>query len=491
MDRMRILVAASEATPFAKTGGLGDVVGALPKELARLGHEVVVFLPQYKSVDLQAHRTQKLDWTVTIPVAGKNQGAQLESVRDRKLPLTHYFVHNEPLFGRDGIYVDPRTGTDYVDNDLRYSFFARAVMESLRELGWKPDIIHVHDWQAGIIPVLLRTVYASDSFFRGVKSVLTIHNLAYQGVFPRERFTNLSLPEELFYATGPLEFYEKVNFLKGAIMFADRITTVSPNYAREIQSDPEFGCGMEGVLRNRANDVVGILNGVDYTVWSPSRDRVIPYRYHLPNLSGKRSTQVELLNRAGLPVRERTPVIGMISRLVDQKGLDLIDAAADRLFGRDIQMLVLGTGEQRYHDQLLRLQKQYPDKLKVWLTFDDDLAHWIEAGSDIFLMPSRFEPCGLNQMYSLKYGTVPIVHLVGGLADTVDDYNPDTGEGTGFVFTDYTPEAMLAAVDRASELFTRKRAWTRLMKSGMKQDFSWASSAARYQELFGQLVTPT
>jgi len=274
-------------------------------------------------------------------------------------------------------------------------------------------------------------------------------------------------------------------------MFADRITTVSPNYAREIQSDPEFGCGMEGVLRNRANDVVGILNGVDYTVWSPSRDRVIPYRYHLPNLSGKRSTQVELLNRAGLPVRERTPVIGMISRLVDQKGLDLIDAAADRLFGRDIQMLVLGTGEQRYHDQLLRLQKQYPDKLKVWLTFDDDLAHWIEAGSDIFLMPSRFEPCGLNQMYSLKYGTVPIVHLVGGLADTVDDYNPDTGEGTGFVFTDYTPEAMLAAVDRASELFTRKRAWTRLMKSGMKQDFSWASSAARYQELFGQLVTPT
>lgn len=488
MDRMRILIAASEAAPFAKTGGLGDVVGALPKELAKLGHEVVVFLPRYKSIDLARYRTQRLDWTVTVPIAGRNFGAQLESLRDRKLPLSHYFVHNEPFFGREGIYVDPSTGSDYVDNDQRFSFFSRAVLESLKQLGWKPDIVHVHDWQAGLMPVLLRTVYSADSFFAGIKSVLTIHNLAYQGVFPRERFTDLALPEELFYATGPLEFYEKVNFLKGAIMFSDRITTVSPNYASEIQSSTEMGSGLDGVLRNRSDDLVGILNGVDYTVWSPSRDKVIPYRYHIPNLSGKRSTQVELLNNAGLPVRERTPVIGMITRLVDQKGLDLVVAAGERLFQRDVQVLVLGTGEERYHDQLMRFQQQFPDKLKVWLTFDDNLAHWIEAGSDVFLMPSRFEPCGLNQMYSLKYGTVPIVHRVGGLADTVEDYDPETGQGTGFVFSDYTPEAMLSAIDRAIELFARKRPWTKLMKTGMRKDFSWASSAEEYQKLFKNLT---
>ncbi|MFH1372860.1 MAG: glycogen synthase GlgA [bacterium] len=485
---MKILIAASEMAPYVKTGGLGDVVGALPEALARLGHQVKVFVPLYRAIDERLYSLRPLDWTANITVNGRPVPVSLETRRHRRLPLETCFVENTDYFGRRDLYRDPATGTDYSDNDERFIFFARAVLESLRRIDFKPDIIHVHDWQAALIPVYLKTT-AAELLFSEIKTVLTIHNLAHQGVFHGERFPMLNLPPALFEPTASFEFYEQVNFMKAAIIYADKITTVSPRYAAEIQSSSELGCGLDGVLQQRRDDLVGILNGVDYSVWSPSRDRRIPHRYHINNLSGKRMNKVALLGRAGLPVRPRSPLIGIISRLVDQKGFDLIAAAADRLFEMDIQMVVLGTGEEKYHRLLADLERKYPDKLRVWLTFDEVLAHFIEAAADIFLMPSRFEPCGLNQMYSLKYGTVPVVREVGGLVDTVVDYDPTGGEGTGFVFSEYEPEAMLNALSRAAELYARPRQWMKLMKAGMRQDFSWARSARLYEKLFEQLLS--
>lgn len=485
---MKILVAASELAPFAKTGGLGDVVGALPKALAALGHEVKTFIPRYRSIDEDIHRLEALDWTLDIPVDQRRLTMSVEVHRDKKSKVEGYFINSETYFDRRELYRDGKTGTDYTDNDERFIFFSRGVLETIKKIGFKPDVIHVHDWQAGLVPVYLKTSYLQDSFLTGIKTVLTIHNLAYQGLFNKNRYRKLNLPDKLVDAMGPFEFYGKVNFLKAAITYADRITTVSPRYAVEIQSSGELGCGLEGVLQKRSSDVSGILNGVDYTVWSPSRDKNLPYTYHVNNLSGKRMNKVELLGEAKLPIREKTPLIGVISRLVDQKGFDLITRAADRLFEMNIQMILLGTGEEKYHQLFRAIEKRHPEKFRTYLTFDDALAHRIEAAADIFLMPSRFEPCGLNQMYSLKYGTVPIVREVGGLADTVVDYDPDSGEGTGFVFTEYTPEGMLEAVKRAVALFGKRRSWTKLMKAGMRQNFSWKKSAQKYHELFEQLV---
>jgi len=486
---MKILVAASESAPFAKTGGLGDVVGALPKALAKLGHEVKTFIPRYGSIDENAFPLETLDWSAEIPIHQRRLPMSVGVFKDKKSKLESYFIANEAFFDRRELYRDSKTGADYADNDERFIFFNRGVLKTIKEIGFKPDVIHVHDWQAGLIPVYLKTNHAQDSFFEGIKTVLTIHNLAYQGVFTRDRFRKLNLPDNLVDALGPFEFYGKVNFLKAAITYTDKITTVSPRYAMEIQSSQELGCGLDGVLRDRSSDVSGILNGVDYTVWSPSRDKTLPYPYHVNNLSGKRMNKVELLGEAKLPIREKTPLIGIISRLVDQKGFDLIAQVADKLFEMNIQMVLLGTGEQKYHQLFKNLERKHPEKLRVYLMFDDTLAHRIEAAADIFLMPSRFEPCGLNQMYSLKYGTVPIVREVGGLADTVVDYNSDSGEGTGFVYKPYTPEALLTAVQRAVELFAKRRSWTKLMKAGMRQNFSWEKSAQKYSNLFEQLVS--
>lgn len=485
---MKILVAASEMAPFAKTGGLGDVLGALPRAFAGLGHEVKTFIPRYSSIDENIYPLQPLDWSLDVPVEPRPMPMTVEVLRDKKRRLESYFIDNEDYFDRRELYRDSKTGADYADNDERFVFFAHGVLETIKKIDWKPDVIHVHDWQAGLIPVYLKTIYAEDSFLAGIRTVLTVHNLAYQGVFDKERFLKLNLPDDLFHPTAPFEFYGKVNFLKAAILFADKITTVSPQYAMEIQSSEELGCGLQGVLRERRDDLTGILNGVDYAIWSPSRDKNIPYRYHINNLSGKQMNKVELLGEAKMPIRAKTPLIGVISRLVDQKGFDLIADAAEQLFELNIQMVLLGTGEEKYHQLFTELEKKYPGKLRVYLTFDEALAHRIEAASDIFLMPSRFEPCGLNQMYSLKYGTVPLVREVGGLVDTVIDYNPESGEGTGFVFHEYTPEALLGTVRRAVELFAKKRRWTKLMKAGMRQDFSWVQSAQKYTQLFEQLA---
>ncbi|MBN1212636.1 MAG: glycogen synthase GlgA [candidate division Zixibacteria bacterium] len=480
---------ASEAAPYARTGGLGDVLGALPRALSHRGHQVKVFIPRYGSVDFDHFPVRTLDNSFEVDVDGKKYPVSFEACYDRRSNSETVFVNNKDFFDRSELYRDSGTGKDYTDNDERFIFFNRAVLEMLKAMNWQPDIIHVHDWQAGLIPVYLKTLYKDDSFFSVSRTILTIHNLGYQGVFEGKRYRKLGLPEELFYpVSGPFEFYEKVNFLKAAIIYADFVTTVSEKYAEEIQSTQELGAGLMDVLKERRASLRGIVNGVDYRLWSPSKDKKIPFRYNKNNLTGKRENRVILLNQAGLPHRDKVPLVGIISRLADQKGFDLIAESADKLFAMNLQMVVLGTGELKYHDLFIELEKRYPDKLKVYLTFDDDLAHLIEAGADMFLMPSRYEPCGLNQLYSLKYGTVPIVRAVGGLADTVVNYNPDTGQGTGFVFEKYSPETLVETVQRAISIFTRKKAWTKLMKAGMARDFSWAKAAEKYAALYEELA---
>ncbi|RKX27798.1 MAG: glycogen synthase GlgA [Candidatus Zixiibacteriota bacterium] len=488
MGKLKILMAAPEAGPFVRTGGLGDVMSALPAALAREGHDVKVFIPRYGIIDGTHHGIKRQDIRAEVSLEDQVYEVSTEHVNDGMSGAELVFVANPELFDRPDLYQDPATGKDFTDNYLRFAFFCRAVIEIVKELRWQPDVIHVHDWQAALIPVYLKSIYADDEFFAHTRTILTIHNLAFQGLFEAEQFPGLDLPEEMFYSeTGELEFYGSVNFLKAGIVMADAITTVSEQYSKEIQTK-EFGCGLEGVLQTRADDLHGIVNGVDYSVWSPSRDKLIPCRYGLLNLSGKRTSRVELLGKAGLPIRDTAPLVGMITRLTEQKGLDLLVDGAKELFELNLQMIILGNGEERYHEALQELETMYPDKLKVFLEFNDSLAHQIQAGSDAFLMPSRYEPCGLNQLYALKYGTVPVVRKVGGLADTVIDYDKRTGEGTGFVFEDYDADEMIATLRRVVELYGRRQPWTRLMKAGMNLDYSWDASARKYSELFQSLV---
>lgn len=484
MEKLKILFASPEVVPFVKTGGLADVAGMLPRMLADTGHDVKVTLPDYSLINPEYRARISPDLSFEVVTGNGPETATLGRMPGRSESLEFLFLGNHGYFDRPALYVDPDTGLDYVDNDLRFIFFCRGVLELMKRLGWRPDIIHANDWQTALLPTFLATSYKGDPFFENTRTVYTIHNLAYQGVFPAESFPHLGLDEGLFHPLGPFEFWGKVNFMKAAIMYASVLNTVSERYAVEIQSSDEYGCGLEGVLRSRNEDLYGIVNGVDYDEWSPSRDKYIPYKYRLSNLAGKKKNKVELIGRLGLPHREQAPLIGIITRLDDQKGLDLIAVAADDIFSLDIQMVVLGTGNKKYHDLLRKLETRYPDKLKALLTYDNEMAHWIEAGADIYLMPSRYEPCGLNQLYSLKYGTPPVVRATGGLADTIKDVDETTGSGTGFVFEKYDPEEMLGALKRAVSMYSRKRSWRAIMKAGMNQDFSWKSSAAGYTELY-------
>lgn len=486
---MKILMVASEAGPYARTGGLGDVMGALPGALAERGHDVKVMLPRYGAIDGSAHNlTTRLE-SVAVPDGDGVTPAMIKHAEARAGDPEFLFVGHREYFGRRELYVDPATGKDFVDNDRRFAFFSRAVLETVKALDWTPDIIHVHDWQAALVPVYLKSRYADDEFFAATGTVLTIHNLGYQGLFDEDRFADLDLPDDLAYAgTGALEFYEQINYLKGGIITADKITTVSERYAQEIQATEEFGCGLQGVLAGRTEDVSGIVNGVDYSIWSPGHDRKIAHRYEPDDMSGKKMSRSKLLSKAGLPDTDGCALIGMITRMDTQKGIDLVVEAAAELFDMKVQLVILGTGNEKIEEQLQQLERQYPDQFKVFLEFNDTLAHEIQAGSDLFLMPSRYEPCGLNQLYALKYGTVPVVRAVGGLADTVIDYQ-DARHGTGFVFDEYTSAAMLQAVERAVKLFAADEAWSRLVQAGMKCDFSWSKSAARYEALFQSITS--
>ncbi len=488
---LNILFVSSEVDPFAKTGGLADVSAALPQTIKELDHEIRVIMPRYGCINERKSRLHQMIRLndITIPIGSKTFPLTVKSsfLTNNQVKVQVYFVDNSDLFGRTGLYVHPESKKDYHDNDERFFFFDKAILELLKHLGWQPDIIHCNDWQTGLIPAYLKTIYRDDPFYAETKTVITVHNMAYQGVFPKSSFPKTGLPANLLAEDG-IEAYGNINLLKSGLVFADAITTVSEKYAEEIRTSEEYGCGLQEIVKRRKGDLTGIVNGIDYTQWDPSVDALIPHRYDARSVDLKIENKKELLRQMGLPFNEQTPLIGIISRLADQKGFDLIGEVLDELMHLGLQLVILGTGEKRYHDLFEKAHKKFPTTIGLSLTFNNDLAHLIEAGSDMFLMPSRYEPCGLNQLYSLRYGTVPIVRATGGLDDTIEDYVASTGEGTGFKFSDYQSQAMLRAVQRAVHTFADRAAWRKLMRNGMAKDFSWETSARKYIQLYRNLV---
>ena len=474
---MRVVFAASECVPFSKTGGLADVVGALPRALAALGHQVSVYVPRYRQTKLVNAETVVA--SVTVPFDDHYRFCSVVSGGSHA-GVDFYFVEYPLYFDRDALYGT--SAGDYPDNAERYALFSRAVLEASKILG-APDVFHCHDWQSALIPVLLRTQYEGDPAFRDTATVFTIHNMGYQGLFPPETLPLLTLPWDLFTISN-MEFFGQVNFLKGALVFSDFVTTVSKKYSQEIQTT-EFGFGLEGVLRDRAATVTGILNGVDYDEWSPEKDKFLAAKFSPADLSGKAQCKKDLLTAFGMANADPAlPVIGIVSRFAAQKGFDLIAQIMDRLAREEVIIVALGAGDKQYEEMFLRLNKQFPQKIAVKVAYDNAIAHKIEGGSDMFLMPSRYEPCGLNQIYSLKYGTVPIVRSTGGLDDTIDPWDVRTGKGTGFKFTEYNGESLLLTIRKALQAFHDQTSWQTLMRNGMGKDFSWNASAREYVRVY-------
>jgi starch synthase len=474
---MHIAFAASECVPFSKTGGLADVVGALPRALAALGHQVSVYIPRYRQTKLNDPQT--VVRSITIPFDDKYRFCSVVAA-GATAGVRFYFVEYPQYFDREALYGSP-TG-DYPDNAERFAMFSRAVLEASKILG-VPHVFHCHDWQSALVPVMLRTLYAEDPAFRDVATVFTIHNMGYQGLFPPDTLPLLMLPWDLL-TISKMEFFGQVNFLKGALVLSDYVTTVSKKYSQEIQTT-EYGFGLEGVLRQRAATVTGILNGVDYDEWSPQTDKFAVAKYSPQDLSGKLQCKHDLLHAFGVTNADsRVPVIGIVSRFAAQKGFDLIAQIMDRLAREEMIVVALGAGDKPYEEMFLRLNKQFPNKIAVKVAYDNAIAHKIEAGADMFLMPSRYEPCGLNQIYSLKYGTVPIVRATGGLDDTIEPWDARTGKGTGFKFTDYTGEALLATIKQALLAYRDPSSWQTLMRNGMSRDFSWGASAREYGKIY-------
>ena len=477
---MKIVFVASECVPFSKTGGLADVVGALPKCLAGRGHEVSVVLPRYRKTPAGPVLLRNL----SIPVGEELHFPDIQDGRAQE-GVRYFFVDYPPYFDRDGLYVDG--GADYPDNAQRFALFARAALELMKRTG-VPELIHCHDWQSALVPVLLKSQHAKDPALGRVPVVFTVHNLGYQGLFPRQTLAALGLPESLFTMEA-LEFYGQVNLLKGGLVFADFVSTVSRKYAQEIQTE-EYGHGLDGVIRHRAATVTGIVNGVDYSQWSPETDKFLAANYSVEKLDGKRACKKDLLEQFRLPAADlKKPLVGIVSRFATQKGFDLIAEVADELMENDLKVVALGTGEPEFEKLFRELAERFPKKFAVRIAYDNALAHKIEGGSDMFLMPSRYEPCGLNQIYSLKYGTVPVVRATGGLDDTIEPFDSRTGRGTGFKFAEYAGEALLDCVEQAVHVYGRNpEAWRRLVENGMRKDFSWNVSAADYERLYEQVV---
>jgi starch synthase len=480
---MRILHVASEVVPYSKTGGLADVLGALPKALGTLGHEVMVVTPRYRSIDPERFGLARRLRGLAVPLGHDTVGV---GVYEGQLPATPrvriFLIDHPPSFDRDGLYGDERG--DFADNARRFSLLASAALALAAEFGSWPEIVHGHDWQAG--PAIL---YAKRRFadLPPPKTVFTIHNLAFQGLFPAHLIDELGYPRESFNPDG-YEYYGQISLLKAGLALADRLTTVSPRYAREIQT-PEEGAGMDGILRARADRLLGILNGADYDIWNPQSDIHIAENYSTERLLGKRACKAALQRELGLPTRPDVPLCGSISRLTDQKGFDLLAAALRTLLadGNDLQYAVLGTGDPAIEVQLSELQRLHPKKVAVRIGYNEVLAHRIEAGADLFVMPSRFEPCGLSQLYSLKYGTPPIVHATGGLDDSIIDYEPRSRTGTGFKFEQHEAPALLAAWRRALAAYRHPEDFTALQRRAMAQDFSWSTSARAYDQLYRHL----
>jgi len=486
---MRILFAASEALPYAKTGGLADVIEALPRALVKLGHEVAVFLPRYRGIKTNSVTINSL----TIPLGPRLRFPAITNGGVHR-GVRYHFLDDPFYFDRDGIYGD--RNREYPDNAERYTEFSRATIELAKQV-WMPDLIHCHDWQTAMIPVLLRTSYGDDPSVRDLPTIFTIHNMGYHGIFPREALDRVGLPSAIYHPGG-VEFFGNVNFLKGGLVYADYLTTVSRKYAQEIQTS-EFGFGLDGVVRSRSDRLTGILNGVDYSAWSPDRDTLIPAKYSSKSMAGKRICKQALIDELKLlNNNSNRPILGIVSRFADQKGFDLIAQIARELMHEDLLLAVLGTGERRYEELFRALASDFPGRVGAVMAYDNRLAHLIEAGSDIFLMPSRYEPCGLNQIYSLRYGTVPVVRATGGLDDTIEPFDLQHGTGTGFKFVEYSGGALLHSIRQALHHFSDEGVWNRIQLNGMAKDFSWNTSAAEYAKLYeaaiaarNQNVVPT
>ncbi len=472
----RVLMVGSEAVPFVKTGGLADVLGGLPPALAKMGEEVAVVIPKYRKVDLFG--AERIYHELPVWVGSTLYMASIDRVVDRG--VSYFFVNCPALFDREGIYN--LGNKDYPDNHIRYAMFCRAAIEIVRRI-FRPGIIHLHDWQASLVAPYLRVSYTGDPTFIGIKLALTIHNLGYQGRFAMYQGLEIGLDPALLTAPGPMEFYGDLNLLKGGIVYADAINTVSKAYAREIQT-PEFGFGLDGLLRSRASALSGILNGVDYSEWNPELDRYIPRNYGVDSIEGKRECKRSLLGEFGLPESSLDrPLIGIVSRFAPQKGFGLVAEIAGQLLDLDVCLAVLGSGDPALEHMFQQMAAARPDRVGLRLGYDNPLSHRIEAGSDMFLMPSRYEPCGLNQIYSLRYGTVPIVRATGGLDDTI-------GEGTGFKFWGYTGTELLECIRVALAAYQDPEGWTTMVRRCMQQDFSWDVSAREYASLYDGLLKP-
>jgi starch synthase len=489
---LKILFVTSEVVPFVKTGGVADVSSALPQKLQELGHQVRIVVPKYGSIDERKYKIHEIvrlkDLTTTIGKKEVVYSLRSSFLVGSKTRVQIYFLDNDEYFGsRNSLYADPVTGKNYKDNDERFILLAKSVFELIDKLGWIPDIIHINDWQTALIPAYQKTLYQNNDSIKNIKTLLTIHNIAAQGIFPKSSFAKTGLPETINNEKGVL-FNGKFNFLKTGIKFADAISTVSETYSKEICKIPEISNGLNSEINCRKNDLYGIVNGIDTIIWNPEKDKKIAKKFTLTSLQNKQKNKAELADKFDLDYNPDIPIVGMISRLEDNKGFDLFKKAFKELMTLDIQLVLLGTGEKKYHKFFEDAEMKYGDKFACYLGFDDDLAHLIEAGSDMFLMPSKFEPCGLNQMYSLVYGTIPIVRKTGGLADTVQNYNPKEKKGNGFVFTKYEVSDLVNAVKKAVKLYSDKKAWEKLMKTGMKTNFSWLNSAKNYVNLYKKLL---
>jgi len=480
---MKVALAASEVAPFAKTGGLADVIGALPKALHGLGCDVKVFLPKYSTID-EAKYDLHYEYSIgemPIRVGGTPWSVHVQRSKIPGSAVDIYFIDCPHYFHRGKIYTSDR------DEDERFILFSKAVIEALQYMQWAPDVIHCNDWQTALIPLMIRENYGWDKFFDGTATLLSIHNIGYQGLFSPSALAAAEIRQDLFFPGGPLEKDGAVCFLKAGILYSEIVSTVSETYAREILT-PAYGAGMEAILQSRVQDLHGVINGIDTGEWDPETDRHLPFHYSMQSLEGKRRNKQFLLEKVGLPYRAESPLIGIVSRLVAQKGFDIVAEAMEGLLKMDAQWVILGSGEERFEKLFQALHRSAPQRVWSYTGFNNELAHLIEGAADIFLMPSRYEPCGLNQMYSLRYGTVPVVRKTGGLADTVWDWDElrhhGRDDGTGFAFSDPTAYALTTTVYRALKAFDDKRTWSRIQQNGMRMDFSWKASAEKYLGLY-------
>lgn len=481
---MKVLIASPELYPFVKTGGLADVTGTLPKILKKLGIEARVILPKYKGIEELGFPMHYKNYKISCQLS--QAFVEADIVESEYDGVTAYLVEKDEYYYRDYLFSTP--DGDYLDNAERFIFFSKSIVEAMKVVDFIPDVLHCNDWETALVPFFLKTLYKNDSLVKDVATLLTIHNLGYQGLFWHHDMHLLNVGWE-YFTPDYIEFFGKINFLKAGIVFSDIVSTVSKNYSKEMQT-PEFGHGLDGILRTRKKDLYGIVNGIDLQEWNPEKDRLLPAQYSTHDMRNKLICKKALQEAFALPVNKDIPLLATISRLADQKGFDLIGASLEEMLARGggLQYIVLGTGDRKYHDLFTGLAKKFSKSFAIKIAYDNRLAHLIEAGADMFLMPSRYEPCGLNQLYSLRYGTVPIVRGVGGLEDTIVDYTILPREGTGFKFYDYSKASLLNAIDRALQVYRVKQEWSGLMRQCMSADFSWERSAREYVSLYKKTV---